>query len=173
MEYFKTYDFLPEDAISIRTSVFIEEQGFSEEFDHQDMSARHIVLYTGNHQPAAVCRYFESPERESYIVGRVAVLQEFRKRHYGTVLLREAERQIKIAGAKNCIWLLRCAQKDFMRNLVFSVSGKSFWRKAVLIPGCAKIWKRDILSPHLKSLYLLFSDWQPFPAFHALRLLKI
>ncbi len=135
MEYFKTYDFLPEDAISIRTSVFIEEQGFSEEFDHQDMSARHIVLYTGNHQPAAVCRYFESPERESYIVGRVAVLQEFRKRHYGTVLLREAERQIKIAGAKKLYLAAQVRAKGFYEKLGFFSVGKEF-----LEEGCPHTW---------------------------------
>ena len=40
----KVYDYLPQEAINIRTTVFSEEQGFKNEFDDIDKIATHIVL---------------------------------------------------------------------------------------------------------------------------------
>ena len=58
MEYFRTYDSMPEDAAFIRRSVFMEEQGFKDEFDDTDRISKHIVFYTDDDRPAAVCRYY-------------------------------------------------------------------------------------------------------------------
>ena len=41
----RTYDTLPEEAVRIRREVFMEEQGFAEEFDELDGRAKHLVLY--------------------------------------------------------------------------------------------------------------------------------
>ena len=60
MEY--TVSALSKDAESIRTEVFIEEQGFSNEFDETDCIAEHIVFYE-NGTPAAVCRFYPDHER--------------------------------------------------------------------------------------------------------------
>lgn len=54
---FKTYSSLPADAVFIRQKVFVEEQGFQDEFDETDQKAQHIVLYMDSF-PAAVCRFF-------------------------------------------------------------------------------------------------------------------
>ena len=59
MEY--TVSALSKDAESIRTEVFIEEQGFSNEFDETDCIAEHIVFYE-NGTPAAVCRFYPDHE---------------------------------------------------------------------------------------------------------------
>ena len=45
MLHFKTYHSLPEDAALIRQKIFMEEQGFVDEFDAIDPQADHIVLY--------------------------------------------------------------------------------------------------------------------------------
>lgn len=60
MEY--TVSALSKDAESIRTEVFIEEQGFSNEFDETDCIAEHIVFYE-NGTPAAVCRFYPDHEK--------------------------------------------------------------------------------------------------------------
>ena len=62
MEY--TVSALSKDAESIRTEVFIEEQGFSNEFDETDCIAEHIVFYE-NGPPAAVCRFYPDHEEGS------------------------------------------------------------------------------------------------------------
>ena len=52
----KIYDTLPEEAVRIRKTVFVEEQGFQDEFDKIDSYARHLVLFDGEN-PIAVCRF--------------------------------------------------------------------------------------------------------------------
>ena len=42
------YDTLPDEAAEIRRAVFVEEQGFHNEFDEIDKRAKHIVLYDNN-----------------------------------------------------------------------------------------------------------------------------
>ena len=41
------YDNLPEEAKTIRRAVFMEEQGFQEEFDEIDGQAGHLVMFDG------------------------------------------------------------------------------------------------------------------------------
>lgn len=41
----RAYDRLPEEATRIRREVFMEEQGFEDEFDDVDGRARHIVAF--------------------------------------------------------------------------------------------------------------------------------
>ena len=56
----RVYQQLPREAYDIRTTVFVEEQGFQEEFDTTDQIATHLVLFE-NGVPAAVCRVFRDP----------------------------------------------------------------------------------------------------------------
>lgn len=53
MDY-KKFTTLNEDIISIRKAVFVEEQGFQNEFDKFDKNCTHIVLYDkGKRLPSA------------------------------------------------------------------------------------------------------------------------
>lgn len=40
---YQVYDSIPDDARSIREAVFVEEQGFHNEFDDTDGSSLHIL----------------------------------------------------------------------------------------------------------------------------------
>ena len=51
----KKYDFLPPEALEIRIKVFVDEQGFCDEFDATDAVATHLVLFDGD---SAVDTYF-------------------------------------------------------------------------------------------------------------------
>lgn len=53
--YINTYEHLPIEAQKIREIVFMEEQGFHNEFDEIDSYATHLVLYNEKIrlQPAA------------------------------------------------------------------------------------------------------------------------
>ena len=57
----KIYDTLPEEAVRIREAVFVEEQGFQDEFDEIDSYAKHLVLFDGE-KSIAVCRFFQDKE---------------------------------------------------------------------------------------------------------------
>ena len=56
------YDFLHPDARFIRKMVFMEEQGFKNEFDEIDDEAKHVVIYSQNN-PDATCRYYKKDDR--------------------------------------------------------------------------------------------------------------
>lgn len=69
----KIYEKLPKEAIDIRESVFVKEQGFKNELDDIDDTAKHIVIFDSFLNPIATCRFFYSEERKCYVIGRVAV----------------------------------------------------------------------------------------------------
>lgn len=135
MECFKTYGILPEDAIRIRRSVFMEEQGFVEAFDDKDKMAKHIVLYTEKNKAAAVCRWFSGKEKSVCIVGRVAVVKEFRNRKYGSLILGEAERQAKIAGMREIRLAAQKQAVKFYQKQGYQTDGNEF-----LEEFCPHIW---------------------------------
>ena len=90
----KVYNVLPEDAVFIRNTVFVEEQGFKEEFDQIDGRAVHMVMYDKDN-PVAVCRFFKDTEPDTYIIGRIAVIKKYRGQAIGMELMSEAEKAIK------------------------------------------------------------------------------
>ena len=85
----QVYYKLPEEAVLIRQAVFVEEQGFNEEFDSIDNNAVHLVLFDGN-TPAATCRFFKDKEPGTYIIGRIAVMRTHRGKDFGSALLIKA-----------------------------------------------------------------------------------
>lgn len=93
----REYNYLADDAMLVRKTVFIEEQGFKDEFDDIDKIATHLVAYD-NGKPIAVCRFFRSDERKSYLLGRLAVIKDYRKKQLGAAMMKKAEELVK---AKN------------------------------------------------------------------------
>ena len=84
----------------IRTAVFIEEQGFINEFDDIDHSAVHLCAYL-NDTAVGCLRFF--PERNDASVwhlGRVAVLPHYRHQKIATALITQAEQTIRQKGAQ-------------------------------------------------------------------------
>lgn len=77
----------------IRTKVFVQEQGFEEEFDDIDDIAYHIVLFDGDIAIATGRTFLK--EENIYKIGRVAVLKEYRKKDYGKIIIKELENIIK------------------------------------------------------------------------------
>ena len=63
------------DPYFIRETVFMDEQGFSEEFDGTDSLALHLTLYLDGAR-AGCARLYE--EEGGWHIGRVAVLKPFR-----------------------------------------------------------------------------------------------
>lgn len=96
---YKLFDSLSPDAAKIRSKVFIEEQGFTNEFDSTDNNAKHLVAYDGD-MPVAACRFFADSTDDCYIIGRIAVLKEYRGKNIGSKLLKKAEQYIRSYGIK-------------------------------------------------------------------------
>lgn len=148
MEYFKTYCTLPEDAILIRKLVFMEEQGFVNEFDDKDNAAKHIVLYNDENRAVSTCRYFLDEENRVCIVGRIAVLKEFRHKHYGRLVLCEAERQAKMAGIDKIRLAAQMQAVGFYQKQGFMIDGKEFMEE-----HCPHIWMYKKLGGEKENKY--------------------
>lgn len=125
---YKIYNSLPEEARRIRQEVFVEEQGFQNEFDERDIEATHIVVYDDG-KPVATCRFYlqdgvhssdsissldgasstcdllssdvvsSACDNSSAVIGRVAVLKSCRGKNVGSQMLAYAEDQIRKMGA--------------------------------------------------------------------------
>ena len=111
---YKKYQTLMEDVIKIRTAIFVEEQGFKNEFDDIDKTCTHIVLYD-KQIPVGTCRYFH--EGPNYHIGRVAVSKKYRGQHLGEHIMQIAEDEIKNEGGKQIEVSAQMRVKDFYHKL--------------------------------------------------------
>ena len=90
---------LSDDEKYIRTTVFVNEQKFNEEFDTVDNNCTHIVLYIDG-KAAACCRFFPGDKKNEYYIGRVACLKEYRGKSLGRIIMEKAEDEIRKAGGR-------------------------------------------------------------------------
>lgn len=136
---------LPKEARQIRQTVFVEEQGFQEEFDQIDDGATHFVAYGEDGLPMGTCRIFCDTRMEGYILGRLAVLREYRDKHIGVALMREAEKYVQKAGGKSISLHAQCQVSGFYRKQGFAEYGEVEKEQ-----GCPHVWmKKKILAESL------------------------
>lgn len=95
----ESFDYLPLEAKNIRETVFVNEQGFNYEFDGIDDISTHLVLYIDD-KAAATCRFFLDKKKDTYLIGRIAVLKNYRGLGLGSQLLQSAENLITKKGGK-------------------------------------------------------------------------
>ena len=115
---------LNDDIIKIRTSVFINEQGFKDEFDEIDKTCTHIVLYD-NEKSIATCRYFK--EGENYHIGRVAIIKEYRGKHLGNKIMQIAETEIKNEGGEKIEVSAQVRVSEFYEKLGYNKIGDIYF----------------------------------------------
>lgn len=115
---------LPPEARALRQEVFMEEQGFSYEFDQQDDTALHLVLYDGG-EAVAVCRMFpDGPD--SWHIGRVAVKKTHRGRRLGEAIMNEAEAALALKGAKKAVLSAQSQAAGFYSKLGYRQVGGEY-----------------------------------------------
>lgn len=136
----KTYDYLSDDAKKIRASVFMQEQGFEQEFDAVDDIACQIVMYEENNQPVATCRVFEASERNQFILGRLAVMKDYRGKNIGSQMLQEAEKIVLRKGGTVILLHAQCRVRDF-----YAQSGYTAFGEVEEDEGCPHIWMKKQL----------------------------
>ena len=109
---------LNEGCAAVRKAVFMEEQGFQQEFDDVDDRAYHVLIQDGE-RPVATGRLF-TEDGETYLIGRVAVLSAYRGQHLGEHVVTALEQQAKACGAK-CITLsAQCRAAGFYEKLGYT-----------------------------------------------------
>lgn len=108
-------DYLTDDARKIREEVFIKEQKFKNEFGDIDANAKHMVVYDEG-EPIACCRFFKGESDGEYIIGRLAVLLEYRGMHSGSFMLDKAEEHIKKLGARKLSLSAQLRVEEFYKK---------------------------------------------------------
>lgn len=130
------YSELPDAARSIRQAVFVEEQGFQEEFDELDNTeAAHLVGFVEG-EPVCTCRFFrDKDDAGTFIIGRVAVLKSHRGQQLGAKILLAAEDFIRVMGGQKTKLAAQVQAKGFYENFGYTVAGEEFDEE-----GCPHIW---------------------------------
>lgn len=131
---------LPEQAREIRTEVFVQEQGFREEFDTLDDKAQHILLWDGDHA-VATCRILTG-EGGYYLIGRIAVRRAYRGKQIGAELMRAAEQEIIRLGGREIRVHAQCRAQEFYRKQGYQPFGVCDEED-----GCPHVWMRKTLIP--------------------------
>ena len=119
----RIYEGIPDCAKEIRQKVFVEEQGFRDEFDDIDKTAAHIIMFDEEERPAAACRVFWDAARNMHIIGRLAVIKEYRGRNTGSAMLQEAERYIRQNGGRCAALHAQCRAAAFYQKSGFTEFG--------------------------------------------------
>lgn len=97
---YKYFDGLQSESKFIREEVFMKEQGFVDEFDQWDEKVPHVIIYVDS-KPAATGRLLPGENKDEFIIGRVAVLSEFRRLHLGSLVVKTLENKaISLGGTK-------------------------------------------------------------------------
>jgi predicted GNAT family N-acyltransferase len=138
----KIYSTLPKCAMDIREAVFIREQGFENEFDEIDNRAIHFVLFSEENIPVGVCRVYKSEDKtdDCYILGRLAVIKEFRGQNLGAELVGEAEKWAASGGGKSITLHAQCRVREFYEKLGYSVCSEMDYDE-----DCPHVWmKKDL-----------------------------
>lgn len=121
---YKFYGTLPDESKHIRTEVFVEEQGFKNEFDESDNLCLHLVLFE-NSIPAATGRIFP-PENGICIIGRIAVRKDFRGNNLGAEAVRLLEEKAREMGAEKTALSAQCRVMEFYEKLGYKASGEVY-----------------------------------------------
>lgn len=113
-----------EDAKAIRHTVFVEEQGFEDEFDDIDPIAHHLVVYSDDNA-VATGRVFPGKGKQ-YIIGRVAVLQPYRSEGFGRIVMENLENQARALGAESVYLAAQSQACGFYESLGYTPCGEMF-----------------------------------------------
>lgn len=122
------YQALPPEAVHIRSQVFIDEQHFVEEFDDIDQAAGHLVLFEDG-RPLATGRFFPDPKDQTgqtYILGRIAVMQTDRKRGLGRRLISHLEDRAGQLGGGQARLCAQYTARAFYEKLGYLAVGQPY-----------------------------------------------
>lgn len=114
----------PEQALYVRITVFVEEQGFRDQFDEIDKVAAHFVAFDENNQPIGTCRVFVSEDKDIYLLGRLAVVKEYRGKGLGGQIVSCAEKHVKEVGGKELRLHAQYQVAEFYEKLGYTSYGE-------------------------------------------------
>lgn len=130
----------PKQAIDVRIEVFVKEQGFRDEFDDIDAIAIHFVAYDEGNRPIGTCRIFTVDDPQIYLLGRLAVVKDYRGKGLGSEIVEHAENYVKEIGGKELRLHAQCRVAKFYEKIGYTSFGEIEEEE-----GCPHIWMKKIL----------------------------
>ncbi len=115
----------------LRQAVFVEEQGFQNEFDEIDEIADHLLVLQ-DQIVVAVARVYR--EGEDYHIGRICVNREKRKNGLGSFLLKQAECFCRERGGKRLVLGAQLRAEGFYKACGYRRCGPEY-----LEEGCPHV----------------------------------
>ena len=114
-------------AQTVRTAVFVQEQGIApeDEWDADDATALHAVLFDVNGQPLGNARLLQ-PSITVAKVGRMAVIQQARRNGYGARLLQGLIHCARQRGHKEVHLSAQRSAEGFYAGHGFVIAGEPF-----------------------------------------------
>ncbi len=112
------------DARLIRQAVFVDEQGFVNEFDSIDGNAVHAVIYDGGF-PVATGRLF-GEDGEAHI-GRIAVRKAYRGKELGRKIVETLEKSAAELGYKVIMLSAQKRIESFYEKLGYKSYGDVYY----------------------------------------------
>ena len=114
-------------AQSVRTAVFVQEQGIAheDEWDADDATALHAVLFDSHGNPIGNARLLQ-PSNSIAKVGRMAVLDDMRGRGFGARLLQALLLEARRRGNKAVHLSAQRTAEGFYAAQGFVAFGKPF-----------------------------------------------
>ena len=134
----KVLNHLNEEIKYIRSTVFEIEQGFIDEFDEIDDIATFFVAYN-NTKAIGTCRIFIKDD--TYVLGRLAVLKEYRGQKVGTELMNKVDEFIKTQPIKRVILHAQEQAKDF-----YVKCGYKQFKELDYEQDCPHVWMEKIIN---------------------------
>lgn len=114
-----------EDGFSVRRQVFVQEQGFSEEleFDNIDAVAHHVVVYD-DEIPVGTARLFG--EGSCLHVGRVCVIKAYRGKGIGDIIMEAMRVKAIELGATSLELSSQVTAMGFYRKHGYVADGEEY-----------------------------------------------
>lgn len=131
---------LSQDAKQLREEIFVQEQGFQNEFGPEDDRSWSLVLYLDD-LPIATGRILEI-DPETYQIGRVAVKKELRGKTVGSTVLKFLATKARTLGARKIVLNAQLDKLPFYEKAGFAVSSDGLIN---FDEGKPHVWMEKIL----------------------------
>lgn len=134
------------DAFAVRQAVFVNEQGYENEFDDIDNICDYVTVYVDGKAVGTGRLFPDGKEPGTYVFGRIAVLKEYRKNHLGAVVVSALEDVLKANGGNKAVLCSQESAVGFYQKCGFSLCGA----EVVYDEGHPHRWMEKYFSKKIK-----------------------
>lgn len=111
-------------CFKVRQEVFVDEQGFTNEFDETDDIAYHLSIEDGE-KNIATARIYKDDEG-IFHAGRICVLKEYRKNHLGALIMSEISKKVSLLDGKKIVLSAQVRAKPFYEKQGYIAFGEEY-----------------------------------------------